>query len=69
MIEIGNEIISVNVRVEKEQMITDSRNVSDVFNKQHRHVLESIRNLEKDVPNFGQMFFESSLVAKPTFID
>lgn len=51
-------LVSVNVRVENEQMLTDSRNVADVFGKQHKHVLDSIRNLEKDVPNFGLMFFE-----------
>lgn len=56
-----DNLVSVNVRIEKDQMITDSRNVSDVFNKQHRHVLESIRNLEKDVPNFRQMFFEATM--------
>ena len=56
-----DNLVSVNVRIEKDRMITDSRNVSDVFNKQHRHVLESIRNLEKDVPNFRQMFFESTM--------
>ena len=51
-------LVSVNVRVENEQMLTDSRNVADVFGKQHKHVLDSIRSLEKDVPNFGLMFFE-----------
>lgn len=56
-----DNLVSVNVRIEKDKMITDSRNVSDVFNKQHRHVLESIRNLEKDVPNFRQMFFETTM--------
>ena len=56
-----SELITVNVRLEDNQMITDSRNVADVFGKQHRHVLESVRNLEKDMPNFGQMFFEGSM--------
>lgn len=56
-----NNIISVNVRIEQDQMITDSRNVADVFQKQHKHVLDSIRNIEKDVPNFRQMFFETTL--------
>lgn len=55
------DLISVSVRIEKDLMITDSRNIADVFGKQHKHVLESIRNLEKDVPNFGQMFFEGVL--------
>lgn len=55
------DLITVNVRIDQEQMITDSRNVSEVFGKQHRHVLESIRTLERDVPNFRQMFFEGTL--------
>ena len=41
-----DNLVSISVRFENDQMITDSRNVSDVFNKQHRHVLESIRNFE-----------------------
>lgn len=56
-----DNLVSVSVRVENEQMITDSRNVSDVFNKQHRHILRDIENLKKDVSNFGQMFFESTM--------
>ncbi|MDD3052496.1 MAG: phage regulatory protein/antirepressor Ant [Candidatus Cloacimonetes bacterium] len=55
------DLISVRVRIENDLMITDSRNIAEVFKKQHKHVLESIRNLEKDVPNFGQMFFEGTL--------
>lgn len=42
-------------------MITDSRNVAEVFGKQHNHVLRDIKNLEKDVSNFGQMFFEGTM--------
>lgn len=42
-------------------MITDSRNVSNVFNKQHQHILRDIEKLKKDVSNFGQMFFESTM--------
>lgn len=57
-----NELVSIDVRMEHNQMITDSRNVADVFGRQHKHVLDSIRNLEKDVPNFGQMFFETTLL-------
>ena len=56
-----DNLVSANVRIEKDQMVTDSRNVSEAFNKHHRHVLESIRNLEKDVPNFRQMFFETTM--------
>lgn len=55
-----NELM-INVRIENDLMITDSRNIAEVFKKQHKHVLESIRNLEKDMPNFRQMFFEGVL--------
>ena len=51
----------INVRIENDRMITDSRNVAEVFSKQHKHVLESIRSLEKDVPNFRLMFFEGEM--------
>ena len=56
-----NELAKINVRFEKEQTVTDSRNVAEVFGKQHKHVLDSIRSLEKDVPNFGLMFSESEM--------
>ena len=55
-----NELVSVDVRIEQDQMITDSRNIADVFGKQHKHILRDIENLKKDVPNFGQMFLEST---------
>lgn len=51
----------INVRIENDRMITDSRNVADVFSKKHKHVLDSIRALEKDVPNFRLMFFEGEM--------
>lgn len=56
-----NDLISVNVRIEKDQMITDSRNVSDVFNKRHDNVLRDIENIKIDVLNFEEMFFETTM--------
>lgn len=56
-----DNLVSISVRIENDQMITDSRNVSDVFNKQHRNVLRDIENLKKDVLNFEQIFFESTM--------
>ena len=58
-----NEIasININVRIEDDRMITDSRNVADVFNKRHDHVLRDIENLKISLPNFGEAFFETSL--------
>lgn len=59
MNEIAN--ININVRIEDDRMITDSRNVADVFNKRHDHVLRDIENLKISLPNFGEAFFETSL--------
>lgn len=56
-----NEIINVSVRIENDQMITDSRNIADVFNKQHKNVLRDIESLKRDVLNFEQMFFEGTM--------
>lgn len=41
--------------------VTSSREVALNFDKEHKHVLESIRSLEKDVPNFRLMFFETTM--------
>lgn len=54
-----DSMVSVNVRIENEQMITDSRNVADVFGKRHDNVLRDIESIKKDVLNFEEMFFES----------
>lgn len=54
---VGINNVAINVRIEDDRMITDSRNVAEVFGKQHKHVLESIGGPEKDVPNFRLMFF------------
>lgn len=71
MNEIAN--ININVRIEDDRMITDSRNVADVFGLLHKNVLQAIDNIKKDwlkiqpmsapedVPNFRQMFFESTM--------
>ena len=55
------ELATVNVRIENDQLITDSRNVAEVFGKQHGHVLRDIQNIQKDASNFGEMFFESTM--------
>lgn len=40
------------------QAVTSSLNVAENFEKRHDHVLRDIDGAEKDVPNFGEMFFE-----------
>lgn len=44
------------VIMQNRQAVTTSLKVAEVFGKQHRHILRDISSLEKDVPNFGQMF-------------
>ena len=46
------------VEVKNQQVVTDSRKVAEVFGKRTDHVMRDIDNIKKDVPNFGEMFFE-----------
>ena len=46
------------VNVINNRVVTTSRRVAEVFEKDHRHVLRDIDSLKEDVPNFGQMFEE-----------
>lgn len=50
------------VFIENNQVLTDSRMVAEKFQKNHRHVLESIRDIiaqAKDEPKIRRMFYES----------
>lgn len=42
------------------QAVTSSLNIAENFDKRHDHVLRDIDALEKDIPNFGEMFFETT---------
>lgn len=48
------------VRIENEQIVTDSRSVAEHFGKQHKHVLESIDNLVAENSATKNMFLEQS---------
>ena len=52
------------VRINSNQVVTDSRSVAEHFEKQHRHVLDAIRNLLGGMPKIGQtpMFHETTYV-------
>lgn len=39
--------------------VTSSLEAAKIFDKRHDHVMRDINNLKKDVPNFGEMFFEA----------
>lgn len=56
-----NELVTLY----KNQLVTDSRQVAEHFGKEHRHVLDAIRNLEKGMPKIGQtplMFYKSTYI-------
>ena len=56
-----NQIVKIDVRMEGKKLITDSRNIAEVFGKRHDHILRDIENIKKDAPNFGEMFCECLL--------
>lgn len=58
-----NKIITVNVRIDEQidKLVTDSRNVAEVFGKRHDNVLRDIESIKKDVLNFEEMFFEGTM--------
>lgn len=49
------------VRIMREQAVCTSRDVAANFHKQHFHVLRDIDALQKDISNFGEMFFETTM--------
>lgn len=55
-----NQNLMVDVHMDgRHGAVTTSRNVADVFGKQHKSVLRSIENLDIDRHNFEQMFYET----------
>ena len=53
-----NEIISPN----QDGLVTaNSADIADRFGKEHSKVKRSIKALEKDVANFGEMFYETKI--------
>lgn len=56
-----DSLMNIKVYFKNEQIVTDSRNVAGIFNKRHDHVLRDIESLKRDVPNFGEMFFETTM--------
>lgn len=47
------------VVIENRQAVTSSLQVAENFEKRHDHILRDVETLKKDVPNFGEMFFET----------
>lgn len=48
------------VIMKNRQAVTSSTSIADNFDKRHDHILRDIRDLAKDVPDFGEMFFETT---------
>lgn len=48
------------VRINSNQVVTDSRSVAEHFEKQHKHVLEAIDNLVAENSATKNMFYETS---------
>ena len=56
-----NEMSALEVKVFDEKLVVDSRAVAQNFGKRHDNVLRDIENLKRDVLNFEEMFFESTM--------
>ncbi|WCG23702.1 Rha family transcriptional regulator (plasmid) [Vagococcus lutrae] len=50
------------VVIENEQVVTTSLQVAEVFNKQHKHVLEAIDDLIGVVENSADLFYEDTYI-------
>lgn len=48
------------VIMKNHQAVTTSLQVAESFNKRHDHLLRDIKGLEKDIPNFGEMFAKNT---------
>ena len=49
-------------KISKEEVtVVTSLDVADTFEKRHDHVLRDVEKLKKDIPNFGEMFFETTM--------
>lgn len=52
-----NELV---FRSDKGNPVTTSLLVAEKFGKRHDHVIRDIEDIQKDAPNFGEMFYEST---------
>ncbi len=58
--QMQNTVININVKEYKGQSVVSSKEIAYNFEKQHKHVLESIENIKAQNPAVTKMFFESS---------
>ena len=52
-----NTLVELFGNGSNEVVVTSSKTVAELFEKRHDHVMRDIELLRKDVPNFGEMFF------------
>lgn len=52
------EIVKMN---KEEVTVVSSLDVAETFEKRHDHVLRDVEKCKKDIPNFGEMFFETTM--------
>ncbi|HCG4535531.1 TPA: phage regulatory protein/antirepressor Ant [Salmonella enterica subsp. enterica serovar Typhi str. AG3] len=50
--------------IKNRQAVTSSLQVAENFEKRHDHILRDIEALKNDIPNFGEMFYESTTADK-----
>lgn len=51
---------SIVLSMQSGEPVASSRQIADNFEKRHDHVMRDINAMKKDVPNFGEMFFETT---------
>ena len=51
------------VKIENQQIVTDSRQIAKHFEKQHKHVLDAIENIKAENSALTSMFYETSYQA------
>lgn len=51
---------SIVLSMQSGEPVASSRQIADNFEKRHDHVMRDIDAMKKDVPNFGEMFFETT---------
>lgn len=52
----------INLIVENNQVVVSSRQIAETFNKDHKHVMESIRNLTVENSAVKKYFFQSTYI-------
>lgn len=60
---IANTNITELVEVQNKQVVTTSLKVAEVFEKQHKHVIEAIENIKAENSALTSFFYEGTYKA------